>query len=88
MSDEMSDNAAEVLACHFATHDDTYVHPEHEVAGDAAIAALAAYGLTVVPDGQVQLDGERWTVEQQAATFAVHPDGLAARWVRPVDGPK
>jgi len=84
----MSRSAAEVLACHFAAHDDTYVHPEQQVAGDAAIAALAAYGLTVVPNGQVQLDGERWTVEQQAATFAVHPDGLAARWVRPVDGPK
>jgi len=45
----MSRSAAEVLACHFAAHDDTYVHPEHEVAGDAAIAALAAAGLTVVP---------------------------------------
>ncbi|GEM_PF-7105869 len=49
MSDEMSDNAANVLACHFAAHDDTYVHPEHEVAGDAAIAALTAAGLAVVP---------------------------------------
>jgi len=71
MSDEMSDNAANVLACHFAAQDDTYVHPEHEVAGDAAIAALAAAGLTVVPDAPAPLDGE-------------DADAVAAKYLSPL----
>jgi len=87
MSDEMSDHAANVLACHFAAQDDTYVHAEQQVAGDAAIAALAAAGLTVVPCAPAPLDGE-----DADALAAKYLSPLAAAGLTvvplPVDGPK
>jgi len=90
----MSRSAANVLACHFAAQDDTYVHAEQQVAGDAAIAALAAAGLTVVPDGQVQLGDQRWEVDastfgdlSKLARFAKFVGSITVRML-PVDEPK